>query len=134
MATGAEQAAQRLAPVPWLVDVPASRAEGTADELTVEVYLERWLAHAKGLLRGSTYDGYATLLRRHAIPRIGDVALSYPLRVQALYAELLADPEASGAGGHPVGQDRREPASGTAPVVRPGRALGDAHLEPAAGA
>lgn len=58
---------------------------------TVAAYLERWLAHARGRVRVVTYEGYEALLRRHAVPRLGNLQLDElsPLRVQDLYRELL---------------------------------------------
>ena len=38
--------------------------------LTVADYLEQWLAHMRGRIRGSTYDGYAGLVRRSRTPLV----------------------------------------------------------------
>jgi integrase len=45
-----------------------------------------------------TYEGYEALLRRHALPRLGNLKLDElsPLQIQDLYRELLAGSEASG--------------------------------------
>jgi integrase len=55
-------------------------------------YLQQWLAHARGRVRAVTYEGYEVLLRRHALPRLGQLQLQElsPLAIQGLYGELLA--------------------------------------------
>ena len=47
-------------------------------------------------MRVVTYEGYEALLRRHALPRLGNLQLDEltPLQVQDLYRELLAGSEA----------------------------------------
>jgi integrase len=67
------------------------RADG---EQLVSEYLERWLTHARGRVRTVTYEGYAGLLRRHALPRLGSIPVGIltPLDVQELYDSLLAEP------------------------------------------
>src|SRR5437763_1530785 len=77
----------------------AAASGTTAGEPGVAAYLERWLAHVRGRVRTVTYEGYASLLEHHALPRIGHLQLSelHPLEVQQLYGQLLADPPA-GAG------------------------------------
>src|SRR5439155_26954935 len=67
-------------------------------DLTVGEYLRRWLAHAKGRVRATTYEGYESLVRMHALPGIGEVPLAglHPLQVQGLYADLLSTPRAGG--------------------------------------
>jgi len=71
---------------------PLASGVPAAGELTVAAYLERWLAHTRGRVRDVTYEGYETLLRLHALPRIGRLRLEElrPLAIQDLYAELLA--------------------------------------------
>ncbi len=61
-------------------------------------YLESWLSQVRGRVRGRTYQGYAGLLRRYAIPLLGEVPLRelHPLHLQHLYGRLLE----SGAGGY----------------------------------
>jgi len=68
------------------------------NDLTVGEYLHHWLAHAKGRVRATTYDGYESLVRLHALPVLGEVALCdlHPLHVQGLYADLLTTPRESG--------------------------------------
>src|SRR3954454_20046056 len=70
---------------------------------SVAAYLERWLAHARGRVRVRvvTYEGYEALLRRHGLPRLGNLQLDElsPLQVQDLYRELLTGGEAGGPGG-----------------------------------
>src|SRR5712691_6490052 len=61
-------------------------------------YLESWLSQVSGRVRGRTYQGYAGLLRRYAIPHLGEVPLKdlHPLHLQHLYGRLLQE----GAGGY----------------------------------
>jgi integrase len=63
-----------------------------AGKLDVAGYLLQWLAHARGRVRAVTYEGYEVLLRRHVLPRLGQLQLQEldPLQVQGLYSELLA--------------------------------------------
>jgi len=60
--------------------------------LSVRVFLERWLVHMRGRVRVVTYEGYEVLVRRHALPVLGDLPLAglRPWDLQQLYAELLA--------------------------------------------
>jgi Phage integrase, N-terminal SAM-like domain len=60
--------------------------------LTVQAYLELWLAHARGRIRAKTYEGYEGMLRLYASPAIGARLLTDldSLTVQRLYGELLA--------------------------------------------
>jgi integrase len=69
-----------------------------AEKLDVANYLQRWLAHARGRVRAVTYEGYEVLLRRHALPRLGQLQLQElsPLVIQDLYSELLAGSGESG--------------------------------------
>jgi integrase len=59
--------------------------------MLVGEFLASWLAHARGRVRAVTYEGYEVLVRRHALPVLGDVRLAelMPLHVQALYSDLL---------------------------------------------
>ncbi len=61
-------------------------------------FLARWLAHAKGRVRATTYDGYESLLRLHALPSLGDIPLAelHPLHIEDLYAALLCEPREQG--------------------------------------
>jgi hypothetical protein len=63
-------------------------------------YLEQWLHHMRGRIRGSTYDGYAGLVRNHAVRRLGSHTLAElrPLDVQRCYQQMLADPRACSKG------------------------------------
>ena len=81
---------------------PAEQLQGGAlatGELDVAAYLQRWLAHARGRVRAVTYEGYEVLLRRHALPRLGQLRLEEldPLAIQNLYGELLAGSAERGA-------------------------------------
>jgi integrase len=60
--------------------------------LTVGDYLGTWLGHVKGRVRGTTYDGYEALVRRHAVPGLGSIPLRslHPLQVQGLYSQMLS--------------------------------------------
>src|SRR2546427_10885375 len=71
---------------------PLAAGGAGRSELDVGSYLQQWLAHARGRVRTVTYEGYEALLRLHALPRIGHIALHEldPLDVQNLYGELLA--------------------------------------------
>jgi integrase len=64
---------------------------------SVGVYLRDWLAHVRGRVRTVTYEGYEVMLRRHALPALGEIELSAltPLRLQQLYADLLAGSESA---------------------------------------
>jgi integrase len=61
--------------------------------LTVGVFLEEWLAHARGRVRAATYEGYEALIRCHALPSLAEVPLVdlAPLRLQRLYRELMSE-------------------------------------------
>jgi integrase len=60
----------------------------------VDGYLRSWLGHARTRVRATTYRGYESLLRNHVVPHIGSIPLPElePLRLQALYAQLLTAP------------------------------------------
>jgi len=59
-------------------------------KLTVNQYLDRWLAHIRASLRARTVARYAALLRDHVRPDIGARPLKQlsPLDVQAVYDRL----------------------------------------------
>src|SRR5213593_1407562 len=78
------------------VSVPGPLPELTS--LTTGDYLESWLSQVRGRVRARTYRGYAGLLRRYAIPALGEVPLAdlHPLHLQHLYGALLEE----GAGGY----------------------------------
>jgi integrase len=83
--------------VPETANDPVALASDPA-LCSVAAYLSRWLAHARGRVRAVTYEGYETLLQRHALPRLGDLPLAglTPLHVQDLYGSLLAPEGSSG--------------------------------------
>src|SRR5712691_8612265 len=62
-----------------------------APSVTVADYLEQWLSHSKGRVRGKTYDGYRGLIRLYALPVLGAVQLAdlRPLDLQGLYSSCL---------------------------------------------
>jgi len=70
--------------------------EATAP-LTVALYLARWLSHMQGRVRAVTYEGYEALIRRHALPELGDHVLAElrPLDLQELYGGLHAQGQLS---------------------------------------
>jgi integrase len=55
-------------------------------------YLDFWLDHARGRVRAKTWEGYECLIRVHARPALGQIALAdlSPLDIQGLYSTLLA--------------------------------------------
>jgi len=67
--------------------------------LSVGDYLGTWLGHVRGRVRGTTYDGYEALVRRHAVPGLGSIPLRSlnPLQVQGLYAQMLTPGYRGGA-------------------------------------
>ncbi|MGH2358921.1 MAG: tyrosine-type recombinase/integrase [Candidatus Limnocylindria bacterium] len=64
---------------------------GKDQDLSLGQYLKEWLAHARGRVRTSTYEGYESLIRCYAVPALGTIPLSElsPLDVQRLYSSLL---------------------------------------------
>src|SRR5713226_9458892 len=54
-------------------------------------YLSEWLAHTRGRVRATTYQGYESLIRCYAVPALGQVRLLElsPLHLQRLYSSLL---------------------------------------------
>ena len=76
-----------------LADALARRSHGFAldpAKLTVDQYLDRWLAHIRGSLRARTVARYTALLRDHVRPHVGARPLKQltPLEVQAIYDRL----------------------------------------------
>ena len=76
-----------------LADALARHAHGLAldpAKLTVDQYLDRWLAHVRSSLRARTVARYTALLRDHVRPDIGARPLKQltPLEVQAIYDRL----------------------------------------------
>src|SRR6266852_4948737 len=67
--------------------------------VSVEAYLRRWLAHARGRVRVVTYEGYESLLRLHAFPSLGRLPLDGvgPLDLQDLYGRLTSPSDGSAA-------------------------------------
>jgi integrase len=76
-----------------LADALARHAHGLALDparLTVDQYLDRWLAHIRGSLRARTVARYTALLRDHVRPCLGARPLKQltPLEIQAVYDRL----------------------------------------------
>src|SRR5437016_2421675 len=63
----------------------------TNRDMSLGDYLQDWLSHMRSRVRATTYEGYAALVRHHAVPHLGQVPLSelHPLQIQRLYAALL---------------------------------------------
>lgn len=64
----------------------------TSDKQRVDAYLAEWLASARPSLKASTWTRYEQLVRVHAVPVIGTIAVSRlsPQHIQSMYARLLA--------------------------------------------
>jgi integrase len=76
-----------------LADALARRSHGLALDpatLTVNQYLDRWLAHVRTSLRARTVARYTALLRDHVRPSLGTRPLKQltPLEIQAVYDRL----------------------------------------------
>jgi integrase len=76
-----------------LADALARRSHGIAldpAKLTVDQYLDRWLAHIRISLRTRTVTRYTALLRDHVRPHVGVRQLKQlsPLEIQAVYDRL----------------------------------------------
>ena len=87
-----------------LADALTRRSHGiTLDpaKLTVNQYLDRWLAHFRGSLRARTVVRYTALLRDHLRPDIGARPLKQlaPLEVQAVYDRLAVSGRRDGQPG-----------------------------------
>jgi integrase len=61
------------------------------DRQTVATFLASWLASVEAQVRHGTWERYAQLLRTHALPAIGSLALPRltPQHLQGLYADRL---------------------------------------------
>jgi integrase len=64
----------------------------SAEELTLDEFLTRWLASKRPVVRGSTYRGYEQDVRLHVRPIAGPKALSRvgPMDVQAVVSAVAA--------------------------------------------
>jgi integrase len=87
-----------------LADALARRSHGLAldpAKLTVDQYLDRWLAHIRTSLRARTVARYAALLRDHVRPHVGARPLKQltPLEVQAIYDRLAVSGRRDGKAG-----------------------------------
>jgi integrase len=87
-----------------LADALARRSHGLAldpAKLTVNQYLDRWLAHIRSSLRARTVARYTALLRDHVRPDIGGRLLKQlaPLEVQAIYDRLTVSGRRDGKPG-----------------------------------
>jgi integrase len=72
----------------------ADQEEGIAydsENLTVGLYLDRWLDSVRATVRESTYERYQILTRLHLAPVLGNIKLDKlnALQVQALYRAKL---------------------------------------------
>ncbi len=63
-------------------------------------YLQEWLAHTRGRVRATTYQGYESLIRCYALPALGEVPVYElsPLHLQRLYSSLLVPERRLSAG------------------------------------
>jgi integrase len=87
-----------------LADALARRSHGFAldpAKLTVNQYLDRWLAHIRASLRARTVARYTALLRDYVRPSIGARPLKQltPLEVQAIYDRLAVSGRRDGKRG-----------------------------------
>jgi integrase len=87
-----------------LADALARRSHGLAldpAKLTVDQYLDRWLAHIRSHLRARTVARYTALLRDHVRPSLGARPLKQltPLEVQAIYDRLAVSGRRDGQPG-----------------------------------
>jgi hypothetical protein len=82
---------------------PQSRRHLDPAKLTVDQYLDRWLAHIQTSLHARTVARYAALLRDHLRPDIGARPLKQlpPLEVQAIYDRLAVGGRRDGKPGSP---------------------------------
>jgi len=63
-----------------------------ADSLKVEEYLRRWLEDSvRGMMRGTTFERYEQICRKHVVPTLGRVKVKdlTPAHVRGLYKEKL---------------------------------------------
>jgi integrase len=87
-----------------LADALTRRSHGLALDLarlTVNEYLDRWLAHVRVSLRARTVARYAALVRDHVRPDIGARPLKQltPLEIQAIYDRLAVSGRRDGKPG-----------------------------------
>ena len=87
-----------------LADALARRSHGFVldpAKLTVNQYLDRWLAHIQTTLRARTVARYRTLVAHHVRPYIGTQLLKAlePLQVQAIYDQLAVSGRRDGKPG-----------------------------------
>jgi Phage integrase, N-terminal SAM-like domain len=87
-----------------LADALARRSHGiTLDpaKITVNQYLDRWLAHSKTTLRARTVARYRALLAHHVRPYIGTQPLKTlePLQNQGIYDQLAVGGRRDGKSG-----------------------------------
>jgi integrase len=87
-----------------LAEALARRSQGLAldpAKLTVNQYLDRWLAHIQSTLRARTVARYRALLAHHVRPYIGAQLLKplEPLHVQAIYDQLSVGGRRDGKSG-----------------------------------
>jgi len=68
------------------------------ESISVGDYLASWLDHAHTRVRAKTHQGYESLIRCYALPRIGEVPLSKltALGLQRLYGDLQREGRLSG--------------------------------------
>src|SRR4030095_8204914 len=90
-------------------DALARHAHGFAldpAKLTVNQYLDRWLAHIRTNRRARTVARYTALLRDHVRPSLGARPLKQltPLEVQAIYDRLAIGGRRDGKTGGPAPQ------------------------------
>jgi Phage integrase, N-terminal SAM-like domain len=87
-----------------LADALARRSHGFAldpAKLTVDQYLDRWLAHIRTTLRARTVARYRALLAHHVRPYIGTQRLKTldPLQIQGIYDQLAVGGRRDGQAG-----------------------------------
>jgi integrase len=87
-----------------LADALGRRSHGFAldpAKLTVNQYLDRWLAHIRSSLRARTVARYTALLRDHVRPSLGARPLKQltPLEIQAIYDQLTVSGRRDGKPG-----------------------------------
>ncbi len=71
-------------------------------KLTVATFLERWLRdYVWPLLSPKTAEGYQDIVRRHLIPKLGQIPLTElkPKHIQEFYAKALSSGRLDGKGG-----------------------------------
>lgn len=77
----------------WLREIDEQKANGLSIQgakITVGAYLEVWLANIQSTLRPRTWEQYASSVRNHLKPSLGDVRLGelQPLQIQSCYTLL----------------------------------------------